>query len=108
MGFGYGIGIILNDLGLLALKAGDLETAERDLTEALPLLAGTDGRQMRVRGNLMILACLKAQRQGEREAAIQAGEEALRWFEQAVGRLSARDSARYVRQLLANLQGMTA
>jgi tetratricopeptide (TPR) repeat protein len=102
--FGYAVGIILNDLGLLALKAGDLDTAERDLTEALPLLAGTDGRQMRVRGNLMILAGLVAQRRGDRDATIQAFQEALRWFEQAVGRLSARDSARYVRELLADLR----
>src|SRR5262249_22813123 len=74
-----------------------------DLSEALPLLTELPDRALAARGNLAILAGLKAQAQGEREAARQAFEEALRLFEQStMPAFTVR--VRYVRQLLANLQ----
>jgi hypothetical protein len=73
------------------------------LSEALPLLTELRDRVLAVRGNLAILAGLQAQRQGEREAAEQAYEEALRLFEQsAMPAFTVR--VRYVRQLLADLR----
>jgi tetratricopeptide (TPR) repeat protein len=101
--------LALNALGQLALKAGDLETASRDLTEALAL---SEGRGMtdtilQVHGNLALLAGLQAQRRGERGAAEQAFEEALRWFEQSGGNANATDQRPYARHLLAELRELT-
>src|SRR5262249_1920932 len=64
-------------------------------------------RALAARGNLAILAGLEARRQGEREAAEQAFEEALRLFEQSImPEFSTR--VRYVRQLLADQRGPSA
>jgi tetratricopeptide (TPR) repeat protein len=97
------IGVLLNDRGHLELMTGELEAAGHDLTEALPLLAPLPERALAVRGNLAILAGMQAQQQGDREAAEQAFEEALRLFEQSVMPAFA-ERIRYVRHLLADLR----
>jgi tetratricopeptide (TPR) repeat protein len=103
MGDPISTGVMLNDRGHLGLLAGDLEGAARDLSAALPLLTELRDRALAVRGNLAILAGLQAQRQGEREAAEQAFEEALRLFEQSTMPAFTK-RIRYVRQLLADLR----
>jgi tetratricopeptide (TPR) repeat protein len=77
-GEGRAGGVALNALGQLALQAGDLEGASHDFAEALTFLedSGMAANILQVRGNLALLAGLQAQRQGEREAAEQAFEEA--------------------------------
>jgi tetratricopeptide (TPR) repeat protein len=101
-----GGGVALNMLGQLALKAGDLESASGDFTDALSTFehGGMADNVSQVRGNLALLAGLQAQRQGDREAAEQALEEALRWFEQTGGNANATDQRPYVRHLLAALR----
>jgi tetratricopeptide (TPR) repeat protein len=107
MGDPIGIGVLLNDRGHLGLLSGDLDAAARDLSEALPLLTELPDRVLAVRGNLAILAGLKAQREGEREAAEQAFEEALRLFEQST-MPAFTERIRFVRQLLAELRAPVA
>jgi class 3 adenylate cyclase/tetratricopeptide (TPR) repeat protein/DNA-binding XRE family transcriptional regulator len=105
----YAVGGVWNALGQLALKMGNLEEAARYLTDALPFLeqsqslGGPAGYAEQVRANLILLGGLQALRQGDREAAGQAFEQALQQFE-AIGRLSdAVDQRPFVRQLLAEL-----
>jgi hypothetical protein len=101
------IGVILNDLGHLELFSGELEAAGQDLTEALPLLSPLPDLALAVRGNLGILAGLRAQQQGDRAAAEHAFEEALRLFEQSVMPDFA-ERIRYVHHLLADLREPSA
>jgi tetratricopeptide (TPR) repeat protein len=103
MGDPIGVGVMLNDRGHLGLLSGNLDAAARDLSEALPLLTELPDRARSVRGNLTILVGLQAQRRGEREAAEQAFEGALRLFEQST-MPAFRERIRYVRQLLAELR----
>jgi tetratricopeptide (TPR) repeat protein len=98
-------GVTLNGLGQVALKAADLEQAERDLTEALPYLEQADqvANILQVRGNLQLLAGLKAERQGEQAAATRAFEEALHLLDEAYeGGTNAAENRPFARQLLAN------
>jgi tetratricopeptide (TPR) repeat protein len=107
MGDPIGIGVMLNDRGHLGLLEGNFDAAGRDLAEALPLLTELPDRALAARGNLAILAGLRAQHQGEREVAEQAFEEALRLFEQSLmPAFTVR--VRYVRQLLADLREQPA
>jgi tetratricopeptide (TPR) repeat protein len=103
LGEQYGVAVILNDLGELEMKAGNLEAAERNMTEALPLMMGAWSRAAWIRTNLMIVKGLKAQRLGEVEAAAQAFEEALGMCEQ-MDTPDSIEQADYVRQLLADVQ----
>jgi tetratricopeptide (TPR) repeat protein len=112
-GHWLGIGMLLNALGQLALRAGHLETAARDLAEALPLLEKSAAVAMvvQVHGNLAILAGLEAQRQSDQEDAARAFEEALRLFDQngsEQGGGIATDQRPFVRHLLAELQEQPA
>lgn len=58
---------------------------------------------LQVRGNLTILAGLEAQARGDREATIQALEEALRLFG-AAGNVPTQDQPPFVHQLLAEVR----
>jgi class 3 adenylate cyclase/tetratricopeptide (TPR) repeat protein len=98
-----GIGVLLNDRGHLELMTGEFEAASDDLTEALPLLTRVPDRALAVRGNLAILDGLQARQQGNREAAEQAFEEALRFFAQSIMPAFA-ERIRYVHHLLADLR----
>jgi class 3 adenylate cyclase/tetratricopeptide (TPR) repeat protein len=101
----YGLGSARNAQGQLALKMGDLDAAAGYLTQALPTLEQSGHAEMvaQARANLILLAGLQALRHGDREAAVQAFEQALQQFE-AIGRLSdAADQRPFVRQLLADL-----
>jgi tetratricopeptide (TPR) repeat protein len=108
-GNAYSVGGFLVGLAQLALWAGDLETAERELREALPLLEKGSGAglTLQARGNLALLSGLQAQRRREREAAEQAFEEALRLFDEA-GFVPATDQRPFVRQLLAEVREQPA
>jgi class 3 adenylate cyclase/tetratricopeptide (TPR) repeat protein/DNA-binding XRE family transcriptional regulator len=106
----YGVGGVWNALGQLALKMGNLEEAARYLTDALPSLeqsrslGGPAEVVAQAQANLILLAGLQALRQGDREAAGQAFEQALQQFE-AVGRLAdAVDQRPFARRLLADLR----
>ena len=89
---------------------GNLDEASTYLTDALPFLEESRSlgapAQMAAsaRANLILLAGLQALRQGDREVAGQAFEQALQQFE-AIGRLSdAVDQRPFVRRLLADLR----
>jgi tetratricopeptide (TPR) repeat protein len=106
----YGAGGVWNALGQLALKMGNLEDAARYLTDALPFLeqsrslGGPAEVVTQAQANLVLLEGLQALRQGDRDAAGQAFEQALQQFE-AIGRLTdAVDQRPFVRQLLADLR----
>jgi class 3 adenylate cyclase/tetratricopeptide (TPR) repeat protein len=106
----YGAGGVWNALGQLALKMGNLEEASTYLTDALPFLeqsrslGGPAEAVAQAQANLILLAGLQALRQGDREAAGRAFEQALQQFE-AIGRLSdAVDQRPFVRRLLADLR----
>jgi tetratricopeptide (TPR) repeat protein len=101
-----GLAILRNALGQLALKSGNLDAASAYLNDAEPRFAQTGAAQLakQVRGNLTVLAGLQALRRGEREAAAQAFDAALRMFEEIGREADAVDQRPFVRRLLAELR----
>lgn len=85
--------VALNMLGQLAIKAGNLEAASRDLPYALPLFEehGMADDALQARGTLALVKGLEAERRGDREAAEQAFDEALGLLEQALRELTAEE-----------------
>jgi tetratricopeptide (TPR) repeat protein len=107
--FAYGIGMSANALGQLALDEGDLESATRYFTEALTAFEESGERVTRcTRGNLTLVAGIRALRVGDTAGARHSFEEALRLFESGPSIPWSDERPEYARKLLASLQDTPA